>query len=150
MTGATNEIKIKRLRGEAGSPEFQPEKALIGLFLTGEGRNDFTLAPGERFPLPTGIALELPEGIEGQITISGPLAELSSIMLPNSPGTIDPDYRGEVFVIAQNTSGVPVTLRYGSHIADMRLRRFVQATFVQVDSLDESKRGNGGLGSTGV
>lgn len=146
----TDQIKIKRLIAGADSPVFQSEKALIRLILTEKGRKDITLLPGERLPLPTGIAVELPEGIEGQITISGPLAELSSIRLPNSPGTIDPDYRGEVFVIAQNTSDAPVTLRDGSHIADMRLRSFIQATFIQVDSLDETGRGSGGMGSTGA
>ncbi len=150
MAATTNEIKIKRLLGEAGSSEFDPQKALIRLFLANEGRGDTTLAPGERSPLPTGIAVELPDGIEGQITISEKLAELSSIMLPNSPGTIDPDYRGEVFVIAQNTSEKTAVLPHGTHLADMRLRRFIQATFVQVDNLDASKRGSGGMGSTGT
>lgn len=150
MAATTNEIKIKRLIGEVGSSEFDPQKALIRLFLSKEGGGDTTLAPGERSPLPTGIAVELPDGIEGQITISEQLAQLSSITLPNSPGTIDPDYRGEVFVIALNTSDRSVTLPHGAHLADMRLRQFIHATFVQVDSLDASQRGSGGMGSTGM
>lgn len=150
MVGTVDKIKIKRLIREASSQEFEPEKALIKLFLRTKRRQDVTLAPGERKALPTGIAIELPLECEGQITISHELAELGSMTLLNSPGTIDPDYRGEIHVITKNASEYSVTLLADSHIADMRIRRFAHATFVEVDQLETSVRENDGMGSTGV
>lgn len=108
------------------------------------------LAPGTRALIPTGLHMAVPHGFEVQIRPRSGLALKQGITLPNSPGTIDSDYRGEVGVIVLNagTDGFEVT--HGMRIAQMVVAPVVQATFVSVDAMDGTARGTGGFGSSGV
>ena len=109
-----------------------------------------TLAPGERALIPTGIAIALPPGYELQIRPRSGLALRHGILLPNSPGTIDEDYRGELQVILLNAGTAPFTVERGMRIAQAVLAPVVRARWHQVAKLDDTTRGSGGFGSTGT
>ncbi|MGD2045015.1 MAG: dUTP diphosphatase [Gemmatimonadota bacterium] len=109
-----------------------------------------TLEPGEIRLVATGLVMELPEGVECQVRPRSGLALKHGITLPNSPGTIDPDYRGEVRVIMQNLGKEPVTLERGERIAQLVFARFEMPEVVQVEAVSETARGDGGFGSTGT
>lgn len=111
---------------------------------------DFVLAPGERRLVSTGLALEIPPGIEGQVRPRSGLALRHGITMPNAPGTIDPDYRGELRVILQNSGGQPVTIARGDRIAQLVFARYETPELVDVAELEASTRGAGGFGSTGI
>ncbi len=108
-----------------------------------------TLRPGSRFPVPTGLAFALPPGFEGQVRPRSGLAAKHGITCLNSPGTIDADYRGEVKVILINLGEEDFVIRRGERIGQLVIAPVVQATWAEVDSLDETARGAGGFGSTG-
>jgi dUTP pyrophosphatase len=107
------------------------------------------LAPGARAAVPTGIALALPEGYEGQIRPRSGLALRHGIAVLNSPGTIDADYRGELRVILANLGDAPVTITRGERIAQLVVAPVVRVALAPVATLPESRRGAGGFGSTG-
>ena len=107
------------------------------------------LRPGDRFPVPTGLAFALPPGFEGQVRPRSGLAFKSGITCLNSPGTVDADYRGEVKVILINHGPDDFTIRRGDRIAQLVIAPVVQAAWSEVASLDETTRGAGGFGSTG-
>ena len=107
------------------------------------------IKPGEQALIPTGIKLAIPEGYEGQIRPRSGLA-LNKFTIPNSPGTIDSDYRGEVRVLLRNDGEEPFTLIFGDRIAQLVFVPVVRAKFEDVKSLDDTKRGSGGFGSTGM
>ena len=109
----------------------------------------FALAPGERRLVPTGLALELPPGHEGQVRPRSGLAVRHGIALVNAPGTIDSDYRGEVGVLLVNHGQAPVSFARGDRIAQLVIAPVVQAEIVLADALAESGRGGGGFDSTG-
>ena len=109
-----------------------------------------TLGPGERAAVPTGLVLAIPEGFEVQVRPRSGLALRWGITLPNAPGTIDSDYRGEVKVLLANTGSKPFVVRRGDRIAQLVVAPVVQAEFVEVEALPPSVRGSGGFGSTGV
>ena len=111
---------------------------------------DFVLAPGERRLVSTGLAIEIPPGIEGQVRPRSGLALRHGITMPNAPGTIDSDYRGEVRVILQNSGAQPVTIARGERIAQLVFARYEAPELVDVAELEASARGAGGFGSTGV
>lgn len=111
---------------------------------------DFTLAPGERRAVATGFAFALPAGVEMQVRPRSGLALTHGITLPNSPGTIDPDYRGELKVIVLHAGTEPLLIRRGDRIAQLIFARFEAPTLVEAASLDTTVRGAGGFGSTGV
>lgn len=111
---------------------------------------DFVLAPGERRLVATGLALELPPGVEGQVRPRSGLALRYGLTMPNAPGTIDSDYRGEVKVILQNGGTEPVTIARGDRIAQLVFARYETPELIDATALDESARGAGGFGSTGV
>lgn len=113
-------------------------------------RGQLTLAPGGRALVPTGLRLAIPEGFEVQIRPRSGLALKNGISLPNSPGTIDSDYRGPLGVILLNTSDVPFVISHGDRIAQMVVAPVLQARFDVVTDLPETARGAGGFGSTGV
>ncbi|WP_417249569.1 dUTP diphosphatase [Celeribacter sp.] len=108
-----------------------------------------TLGAGERGLVPTGFRMEIPEGYEVQIRPRSGLALKHGISLPNTPGTIDADYRGPVGVILINLSDRPFTIAHGDRIAQMVVAPVLQARFVLADELSETERGAGGFGSTG-
>ena len=110
---------------------------------------EVVLQPGQIRLVDTGLIMELPEGIECQVRPRSGLALKHGITLPNSPGTIDPDYRGEVRIIMQNTGTAPVVLRRGERVAQLVFARFEALEVVEVDELTNTARGDGGFGSTG-
>lgn len=109
-----------------------------------------TLAPGQRVAIPTGIAVALPAGFEGQIRPRSGLALRHGVTVLNSPGTVDADYRGEVQVILVNLGGEPFTIERGARIAQLVIAPALQARICEVATLDETSRGVGGFGSTGT
>ena len=121
-----------------------------GLDLRADLEEPVTLKPLERSLVPTGLYIELPEGFEAQIRPRSGLAAKHGISLVNTPGTIDPDYRGEIKVIVVNLSDVPFTLQPGERIAQMVIARFEHISWNEVEMLSESARGEGGFGHTGV
>ena len=108
-----------------------------------------TLPPMGRALIPTGLALAIPQGWEVQVRPRSGLALKHGLTLPNSPGTIDCDYRGPLGVIVLNLGDAPFTIRHGDRIAQMVVAPAPQARFDLVDALDDTARGQGGFGSTG-
>lgn len=108
------------------------------------------LQPGEIRLVRTGLIMELPEGIECQVRPRSGLALEHGITLPNSPGTVDPDYRGELRIIMQNLGPEPVTLLRGERVAQLVFARFESPQVVEAEQLGETERGDGGFGSTGT
>lgn len=108
-----------------------------------------TLEPLERKLIPTGLFIQLPEGYEAQIRSRSGLALKHGVTVLNSPGTIDADYRGEIGIILINLSSEPFTITHGERIAQMVIARHETASWVVVESLDDSERGAGGFGHTG-
>ena len=114
-----------------------------------EDRGQVELAPGTRALIPTGLRLAIPAGYEVQLRPRSGLALKHGITLPNSPGTIDSDYRGPLGVILQNTGDAPFTVAHGDRIAQMVVAPVLQAAF-ETGPLDDTDRGAGGFGSTGA
>lgn len=111
---------------------------------------EIVLPPLGRTVVPTGLFLEIPAGYEAQVRPRSGLAAKKGITVLNAPGTIDADYRGEVGVILVNLSQEPFTIVPGERVAQMVFARCEQVEWLEVDTLDESERGAGGFGSTGV
>jgi dUTP pyrophosphatase len=109
-----------------------------------------TIAPGETALIPTGLSIALPEGYEAQVRPRSGLALKHSVTVLNSPGTVDADYRGEVGVILINHGKQPFVVERGMRIAQMVIAAYARAEWQQVAELDETARGAGGFGSTGV
>ena len=108
-----------------------------------------TLAPMDRVLVPTGLRVEVPAGYEMQIRPRSGLAVKFGVTLPNTPGTIDSDYRGPLAVALVNLGSEPFTVRHGDRIAQVVVAPVLQAGFLVVDALGETARGEGGFGSTG-
>lgn len=108
------------------------------------------LAPGARTLVPTGIAVEIPEGYELQIRPRSGLALRHGLALVNSPGTIDSDYRGEIGIILVNLGTEAVKITHGMRVAQAVLAPVIRLVWVEADALGESSRGEGGFGSTGT
>ena len=107
------------------------------------------LRPGERALVPTGLRIALPVGYEAQVRPRSGLALKHGVTLPNSPGTIDADYRGEIMVIMQNLGDAPFVIEPGDRIAQMVVAPVSRVDWVEADTLEETERGSGGFGSTG-
>lgn len=120
-----------------------------GMDLLAAVESPIVIEPGKRVLIPTGIAIALPPGYELQIRPRSGLALRHGIVLPNSPGTIDEDYRGEIQVIVLNTGAAAFTVERGARIAQAVLAPVVRARWHEVDSLDTTARDAGGFGSTG-
>lgn len=110
---------------------------------------DVTLAPGARHAVATGLSVAIPPGYEIQVRPRSGLAFKHGIAVPNAPGTIDSDYRGEIKVILINLGDSAFEVRRGDRIAQLVLAPVVRASWLKVDELDETARGEGGFGSTG-
>ncbi|MFM2300666.1 MAG: hypothetical protein RLZZ84_402 [Pseudomonadota bacterium] len=110
---------------------------------------DITLAPGGRHAVATGLAMAIPHGFEVQVRPRSGLALKHGVTVPNTPGTIDSDYRGELKVILINHGADPFEIRRGDRIAQLVLAPVTRASWLPVDELDETTRGAGGFGSTG-
>jgi len=133
-----------------GLPSYESSGAAGADLRANFGRaTDVTLAPGQRRMIPTGLRMAIPAGYEVQIRPRSGLALKHGITLPNTPGTIDSDYRGPLGVILLNAGQDPFTVSHGDRIAQMVVAPVVQASFAFVDALGETDRGDGGFGSTG-
>ncbi|MBQ6290817.1 MAG: dUTP diphosphatase [Bacteroidales bacterium] len=143
-------MKVKIVnRSQWPLPQYAtPQSA--GVDLRADTREDIVLPPLGRAMVPTGLYLEIPAGYEAQVRPRSGLAAKKGVTVLNSPGTIDADYRGEVRVILVNLSSDPFTIVPGERIAQMVFARHEQVDWEEVDTLEESERGAGGFGSTGV
>ena len=111
---------------------------------------ELSLGPGERALVPTGFAIAVPPGFEAQIRPRSGLALRHGIVIPNAPGTIDSDYRGELRVILMNAGDEVFTIKRGDRIAQLVVAPVVAVDFAEVEALPESERGTGGFGHSGV
>ena len=129
-------------------PSYETE-ASAGMDLRAAISETIVVAPGARHLVPTGIRIALPVGTEAQVRPRSGLAIKKGISMVNSPGTIDADYRGEIQVILINHGQDPFTIQRGDRIAQLVIAPVLQAKWDQVDTLDETARGEGGFGHTG-
>lgn len=125
-------------------------KGAAGLDLRAAISESVTLAPGARTLVPTGLAMQLPEGFEGQIRPRSGLALRHGVTVLNAPGTVDSDYRGEVSVVLINHGSENFTVTRGDRIAQIVIAPVIRALLSEVETLDETARGAGGYGSTGI
>jgi len=139
-------LKVKKLNQKAQIPAYQTAEA-AGFDL--HSTEDIVIAPGERKLIGTGLAFEIPVGYEIQIRPRSGLAYKHGITVLNSPGTIDSDYRGEIKVLLINHSNESFEIKVGERIAQAVIKEVIQATFEEVDELNDTARGAGGFGSTG-
>jgi dUTP pyrophosphatase len=141
-------VEVKRLPHGAGLP--LPAYATAGAAgMDVVSAESVTIAPGARHAVATGLALAIPEGYEIQVRPRSGLALKHGITVPNTPGTIDSDYRGELKVILINHGAEPFVIARGDRVAQLVLAPVVQAAWAEVAELDATERGAGGFGSTG-
>lgn len=147
----TVKVELKRLPHgvDLPLPAYQSELA-AGLDLLAAVETPQILDPGKRALIPTGLAMALPAGFEGQVRPRSGLAAKNGVTVLNTPGTVDADYRGEVKVILINLGEEPFTIERGSRIAQLVIAPVLQAELVEVETLSETQRGAGGFGSTGT
>jgi dUTP pyrophosphatase len=144
------EVYIKRLPecSDIPLPEYATDGS-AGMDIRAAVEETATLNPGERKLIPTGISIALPHGFEVQIRPRSGLAFKHGIMLVNSPGTIDSDYRGEIKIILFNSGKEPLEIKRGDRIAQMVISSYSRAKLIPSDTLPETDRGPGGFGHTG-
>lgn len=144
-------VAFKRLphAGDLPLPAYETPSS-AGMDLRAALSEPLVLQPGQRFLIPTGLQMALPHGFEAQVRPRSGLAIKHGITMLNSPGTIDADFRGEVKVIAINHGSETFTISHGDRIAQLVIAPVVQAVIQEVDDLDETQRGSGGFGSTGI
>ncbi len=142
-------LKVRRV-GNRGPPLELPRYETAGAAgLDLRADEAFSLAPGERRLVPTGLSVEIPIGHEGSVRPRSGLAIRHGVGMVNAPGTVDSDYRGELQVILVNHGQAPVSFERGDRIAQLVIAPVVQAELVEVEALGETGRGAGGFGSTG-
>lgn len=144
-------LRVRRLRPDAPAlplPAYQTADA-AGMDLLADVPAPVRLEPGQRVLVPTGLAIEIPPGYEGQVRPRSGLALRHGLTLLNAPGTIDADYRGEVGVILVNLGQEAFEVRRGERIAQLVIAPVARATWVEVDGLAASARADGGFGHTG-
>ncbi|MEE2786036.1 MAG: dUTP diphosphatase [Myxococcota bacterium] len=143
---------LRKPSGDGPEPLALPQYETVasaGLDLRAAIRAAIQLEPGERRLIPTGFALELPPGFEGQVRPRSGRALREGLTLVNSPGTIDADYRGEVGVIVINLGQDVMTIQRGDRIAQLVIAPVIQCDVFEVQSLTDTRRGEGGFGHTG-
>lgn len=144
-------VEIARQPGGEGLPLPAPATpGSAGFDLCAAIESEQVLEPGERSLVPTGFAIAVPEGYEAQVRPRSGLALRHGIVLPNAPGTIDSDYRGELKVILMNAGSEPFRIRRGDRIAQLVLAPVTRVGWQEVDRLPATERGSGGFGHTGV
>jgi len=150
MTDSLLTVSIKRLPGneDVPLPEYQSEHA-AAMDLHAAVTEPMTLAPGEIAMIPCGFAMAVPVGYEAQIRPRSGLAIKHGISIPNAPGTIDADYRGQVQVILVNLSAEPFVVERCLRIAQMIIKPVPRVAWAEVDELPATERGAGGFGHTG-
>lgn len=140
------EVKVKKLSSSATVPTFAHHgDACADLYAD----SDFQLEANTTRLISTGIALQIPEGYEGQVRPRSGLSLKKSIIIVNSPGTIDSGYRGEIKIIMHNLGSELFEIRKGDRIAQLAIRTVPRISFLEVKELGDSQRGAGGFGSTG-
>lgn len=150
MTADPVRVRFRRLAHGAGLPLPAPASAgSVGLDLRAALDREATLAPGQRLLVPTGFAVALPPGHEGQVRPRSGLAAHHGVTVANAPGTIDTDYRGEILVALVHLGDEPVTLQRGERIAQLVVAPVASVVVEEAAELDETRRGDGGFGSTG-
>lgn len=143
-------VRVERLANGEGLPLPSPATALsAGCDLAAAIEDELVLASGQRELVPTGFAIALPEGFEAQVRPRSGLALRHGIVLPNAPGTIDADYRGEIRVILMNLGDEPFPIKRGDRIAQLIVAPVSAVVWEAVEALDETPRGSGGFGHTG-
>jgi dUTP pyrophosphatase len=145
-------IRVRRLRPKDDSDISLPgymTPQCSGMDLCAAVKSEQVLEVGAIKAIPTGIAMAIPEGFEGQVRPRSGLAFKHGISIINSPGTIDADYRGEIMVALINLGGEPYTVRRGDRIAQLVIQKVYQASLEVVGALDETERNEGGFGHTG-
>lgn len=143
-------VRFQRLPSNPDLP--LPERATEGAagYDLRSAESDFELLPGVPRAVATGLRMELPPGVEGQVRPRSGLALRHAVTVPNAPGTIDPDYRGELKVPLLNLGAEPVRIARGDRVAQLVFARFETPAVEAVSELSESRRGEGGFGSTGT
>jgi dUTP pyrophosphatase len=142
-------IKVVKAAQRVTLPQYESEGA-SGLDIRAFLDADVTIAPLGRVKIPTGIKIEIPSGYEAQIRPRSGLALKSGVTVLNSPGTIDSDYRGDIEVILVNLGAQNVVIKDGERIAQLVITPVCRAVITMADTLDDTKRGSGGFGSTGI
>jgi dUTP pyrophosphatase len=144
-------LRVMRLEGnqDMALPSYVTEGA-SGLDLRAAVRGELTLPPGEIRLVPTGLAVSLPVGYEGQIRPRSGLALKHGVGMVNSPGTVDSDYRGEIGLVLINWGSAPFVIKRGDRIAQMIVTRVARAEVLEVGRLEPTARGTGGFGHSGV
>jgi len=143
-------LKVRRRPGleDLPLPKYMTEHS-AGLDLYAANDEPITIAPGEIKLIPTGLFLEIPPGYEGQVRARSGLALRHGLMLPNAPGTIDADYRGELQVVLANCAREPYTIERGVRFAQLVISKVEHVEVVEVEELNETTRNAGGFGHTG-
>lgn len=141
--------RVRRLREDAVLPVYATSGA-AGLDLSAALDAPVELRPGESIRVPTGLAIALPPGHEGQVRPRSGLAAKHGVTVLNAPGTIDEDYRGELQVLLVNHGRAPHVIRHGDRIAQLVVAPVTRVEIDVVDALDDTPRGDGGFGSTGL
>jgi dUTP pyrophosphatase len=151
VSGAEPTFRVKKLSDRATVPSYQTEGAAgMDLCACLDTDQTMTLAPGQIALVPTGLAVAIPRGFEGQVRARSGLSTKHGIGLPNAPGTIDSDYRGELRVAVINFSREPFVVTHGLRIAQLVIAPVAHAKIEVVAELDDTARGGGGFGSTGT
>lgn len=142
-------MKVKIVNRSAWPVPAYATAQSAGMDLKADITEPVELAPLQRAMIPTGLSIALPQGTEAQVRPRSGLAAKYGVTVLNSPGTIDADYRGEIKVILVNLSDRPFTVNPGERIAQLVMAKYESVTWDEVESLDETARGEGGFGSTG-
>ncbi|MEY4770138.1 MAG: hypothetical protein RIQ40_878 [Planctomycetota bacterium] len=145
---ATVEIRFKRIHPGAQMPAYQSAEA-AGMDLHACLDAPVTLQPGDLARIPLGFIMAIPKGHEGQVRPRSGLAAKFGVTVPNAPGTIDSDYRGEAMVALINLGRAAFTVEHGMRIAQLIVAPVLHVQVCEVDELDATQRGSGGFGSTG-
>lgn len=143
-------IKVKIINDSSNPLPAYETLSSAGMDVRARLESPVTLKPLQRALIPTGLRIQLPQGYECQVRPRSGLALKHGISLVNTPGTIDADYRGEIGIIVINLSDEPYTITNGERIAQLVIKEYVNVTWEQVDRIDETTRGDGGFGHTGV
>ncbi|MDE5954613.1 MAG: dUTP diphosphatase [Duncaniella sp.] len=143
-------MKVKIINDSSNPLPAYETPSSAGMDVRARLESPVTLKPLQRALIPTGLRIQLPQGYECQVRPRSGLALKHGISLVNTPGTIDADYRGEIGIIVINLSDEPYTITNGERIAQLVIKEYVNVTWEQVDRIDETTRGDGGFGHTGV
>jgi dUTP pyrophosphatase len=143
-------VRVTRVAGaeDLPLPRYATDGA-AGADLAAAVQGELVIEPGARALVPTGLCIAVPEGFEAQVRPRSGLALRHGVVLPNAPGTIDADYRGEIQVILLNAGTEPFAVRRGDRIAQLVVAPVARAAFAEVGVLDATRRGAGGFGHSG-